>query len=61
MTRLEQLCSLMGYQGGTIHDINREVNILLNKCSARLDANILDLNDDDFSLLCEIISNVKKV
>ena len=60
-TKLEQLCQILNYQGGTIHQINREVNEILKLYDAKLEKCILNLDDNEFNLLKLLLVEIKKV
>ena len=50
MTRLEYLCKVFGWQGGTIHQVNDALSKLLG-----FKINVLNLPDDYFQELCQDI------
>lgn len=53
MTRLEKLCLVLGWQGGTIHQVNAELKSLLG-----FQIDVLRLNDEYFEELYHDLSKL---
>jgi hypothetical protein len=48
MNRFEKLLNIFNWQGGTIHQVEREIEVCLSE-----NCNILNLSDSEFDRLCD--------